>query len=421
MKIVGLDVQNVLRLTALKLEFDPANNLVVIGGNNAQGKTSVLNSIMAALGGTKEHMPEMVHHGAKRGKVVVDLGDFTVTRTFTRDGGGTLTVTAADGKTVTSPQNMLNGLLSSMSFDPLAFMSAKPAEQANTLRTLAGLDFTSYDKEYDAAFAERTDVNRDVRRLEAQLAGMRFHADAPTSEVGVADLTAQLEAEHAKQRAYDNAERSYTAACTRVIEADGLVADLRKRLEQAQSDAMAAHKAKEAAEKAFNALTQCNPVPIQEQIASAESTNQKVRDNAARTRVESELKATRKTADALTAKLDGIRDAKEKAIRDAKFPVEGIGFSDDGVTLNGLPVKQASGAEALRLSVAVGAALNPKLRTMLVRDGSLLDDSNLALLAQLAAGHDFQIFMERVGKRDQMAIIIEDGTVLDADADTKEA
>ena len=52
MKINKLEIENVKRIKAVRLK--PAQNgLTVIGGNNNQGKTSVLDSIAWALGGEK--------------------------------------------------------------------------------------------------------------------------------------------------------------------------------------------------------------------------------------------------------------------------------------------------------------------------------------------------------------------------------
>ena len=49
-KINKLEIENVKRIKAVKLE-PTANGLTVIGGRNNQGKTSVLDSIAWALGG----------------------------------------------------------------------------------------------------------------------------------------------------------------------------------------------------------------------------------------------------------------------------------------------------------------------------------------------------------------------------------
>ena len=51
-KISRLEVENVKRIKAVTVE-PSAQGLTVIGGNNNQGKTSVLDSIAWALGGNK--------------------------------------------------------------------------------------------------------------------------------------------------------------------------------------------------------------------------------------------------------------------------------------------------------------------------------------------------------------------------------
>ena len=49
-RITGLEIENVKRVAAVHLE--PAETgLTTIGGDNRQGKTSVLDAIMSALGG----------------------------------------------------------------------------------------------------------------------------------------------------------------------------------------------------------------------------------------------------------------------------------------------------------------------------------------------------------------------------------
>lgn len=47
-----LEIENVKRIKAVKVEPSPTG-LTVIGGNNNQGKTSVLDSIAWALGGNR--------------------------------------------------------------------------------------------------------------------------------------------------------------------------------------------------------------------------------------------------------------------------------------------------------------------------------------------------------------------------------
>jgi hypothetical protein len=76
-----------------------------------------------------------------------------------------------------------------------------------------------------------------------------------------------------------------------------------------------------------------------------------------------------------------------------------------------VPLVQASAAQKLRVSVALGLAMNPRLKVLLVRDASLLDATSLALVAQMAADADAQVWLERVGDGDPTAVVIADGQV----------
>lgn len=114
-KIIKLTAENVKRLSVV--EISPEGNVVTIGGRNGQGKTSVLDSIEYALGGNpSDTMP--VRSGEESAKVVVDLGDIVVKRTFTAAGGTSLTVTNADGVKQASPQAILDKLTGRLTFDP---------------------------------------------------------------------------------------------------------------------------------------------------------------------------------------------------------------------------------------------------------------------------------------------------------------
>ena len=118
----------------------------------------------------------------------------------------------------------------------------------------------------------------------------------------------------------------------------------------------------------------------------------------------------------LEAEITAIDQAKAETLADANLPVKGLAFTENSVTFDGLPLEQASQAQQLRISVAIASALNPKLRAMLVRDGSLLDAESLALLKAEATTADLQLWLEQVGK-DGEGIVIEDGMVEGAEAE----
>ena len=66
-KITSLELENVKRIKAVKLEPSP-NGLTIIGEKNNQGKTSVLDAIAWALGGDKYRPTATAGTTAKAGK-----------------------------------------------------------------------------------------------------------------------------------------------------------------------------------------------------------------------------------------------------------------------------------------------------------------------------------------------------------------
>ena len=418
LRIVKLEAANVKRLVAV--EIKPDGSLVVVGGKNGAGKTSVLDSIAYALGGREALCEEPLRKGAKRGHVSVDLGEFRVKRTFTPEGGGSLTVESKEGAVFRSPQAMLDRLMGRLSFDPLAFARMEPKAQRETLRALVGLDFSALDAARAQKFAERTDANREVKQLEARLAAMPVHGDAPAEPVSVTALMGELAEAEKAHRGVDaleqgarDAERASEDASRAVTRLDAQIADLKRQRDQQAERAVAeAASASDLRERAKSYRESApDPAPIRQRIAEAEGVNAKVRANADRARLARDLADVRSHADTLSEAIETLDADKAAQLASAKFPVDGLAFDEAGVRLGGVPFSQASAAEQLRVSVAMGLAMNPKLRVLLIRDGSLLDDDSLALVAQMAAAADAQVWMERVGNGAECSVVIEDGHV----------
>jgi len=152
-------------------------------------------------------------------------------------------------------------------------------------------------------------------------------------------------------------------------------------------------------------------VQADQRLRSADDTNKMARENEEYSQKAARLDRWEAETRKLSDEIARIDDAKREALAEADFPIDGLGFCEDGVTLAGVPLEQASQAELLRVSVAMGLALNPTLRVLLIRDGSLLDDDSMRLIAEMAAKADAQVWLERVGEGDKSAIIIEDGQI----------
>lgn len=410
-RITELRAENIKRIKAV--EIHPRGNVVEISGKNRAGKSSVLDSIAMALGGKAALGDKPLRNGASKGKIVLTLDNgLIVTRTITED-GGSLTVTSAEGAKFPSPQAMLDRLVGDLSFDPLAFAEMTPAEQRETLKRLVGVDTSDLDAARSQTYEERTVVNRTAGQQKSRLATMAYHADAPEAEVSVADLMQQLTAAEETGHVYRDAKTSFDTAVGEEKRCAAEVDRLQRALFAARQKLLDATAAAEACDSAAAAARGklVDAAPIKEAIENSEAINRKVRANADRSKLIGELRESEEQAERLSKRIESIDAEKVDLLASAKFPVAGLSFDESGVLFNGVPFSQASSAEQIEISVAMGMAMNPTLRVILVRNASLMDADMLAVLTGKIEAADYQVWLERVDSTGTVGIVIEDGTV----------
>jgi hypothetical protein len=403
----------VKRLKAVRLR--PDKTLVRIEGRNAAGKTSVLDAIAAALGGGKQQPDLPVRKGAKKAKVVLDLGGLKVERRWTAGGGSVLEVSEKNGPKLASPQKILDKLVGDCTFDPLEFVRMKPGDQAAVLKRLAGLDWTTLDEKREQLFAQRTEAKR-----EAKQAAHRVGTPPPKPEsmmpVDLAAVAEQQRTALEHNQAVEEAHRDASDMEQLALGADKDVRELKDRLAKAEATL---ESAKAEASKTRAAADRMKPIELTD--ARAELEAGKAHNDAIvaykgyKERSALAEEASTK-AEELNGRIERIDEEKAESLAAAKFPLKGLGIDIDGVTLDGIPFSQASSAAQLRTGVAIGLAGKPQCRVILIRDGSLLDESNLQALHDIATEHDAQVFLERVAdSASPSAVFIEDGEVAEAE------
>jgi DNA repair ATPase RecN len=423
MRVIEFIADNFKRLRAVRIIL--GDGVTPIVGPNGAGKTSVLDALAAALGGAAVSPEVPIRRGAERAEVVVDLGDIKVRRRWTH-GGSTLEVVSSEGVKLSSPQAVLDKLVGRLSFDPLEFSRQKPSEQAETLAKVAGVDLAKYQVDRKRLYDERTHYNRQAKDARAALERTP-PMKAPDAEVSIAELVKELEQAEGVNREkvrlgeVHNAAVSYEAAAKLAAEraaseVDRLTAELQKaRTKYEEATAAFAEKTKRTDEtqSARDAATTVDTAPIRERLASAEQSNRLVRAKRERDKAVYDATMLERKADFLTTQIERADADLQTAVATANLPVPGLTLQPEGVRLNGIPFGQCSGAEKLRVSVALGIALNPTLRLMLIRDGSLLDSSSMKLLADMADKANAQVLIERVEATGEVGVRIEDGEVVE--------
>ena len=164
MKINRLEIENVKRIKAVRIE-PTANGLTVIGGKNAQGKTSVLDAIAWALGGNKFRpsdpqrdesvIPPNIHIVMSNGLIVERKGknsDLKVTDPAGGKGG----------------QQLLDSFVEELALDLPKFMQASGKDKARTLLHIIGVEdqLSELEKKEKELYSERRFVGQTADQKE---------------------------------------------------------------------------------------------------------------------------------------------------------------------------------------------------------------------------------------------------------------
>lgn len=413
LRIVELRVRNVKRIRAAHIV--PDGSMIQITGANGQGKTTILDSIMFAFAGEGSIPEGALRRGADSGEIEVDVGEFKVKRTFTDGKKSVIKVTRPDGAPIAGPQTFLSGLVGNVAFDPLAFSRMDPKAQAAVLRRVLGLDaaFLELDQKMAAAVEARRDVGSRLRGAESELAQLPTPATRPEQPVDLAALVQQVQEAQAAN-ANNKTDREWlTAARGSLQKWDDKIAELERSLAAArESRGTVAARIDEQVDR-IEALVDVDLVPMQTRMRDAQAINARVEVAKRRAALVEKVSGLRNEHDQRDQDVKAIQESKTALVEGSKMPVEDLAFGPDGVTFRGIAFDQCSSAEQLKVSVAVGLAQNPRLRIMLVRDGSLLDTASLAALEEMAEAADAQVWVERVDESGEVGVVIEDGAVVE--------
>lgn len=441
-RIVRLAASNIKRLKAVDITPKPGAPVVILAGNNGEGKTSVLDAMMWALGGAITVAKDPIRHGQTKATTEVDLGGVIARRTITNR-GQSLELKRADGKDIEQPQTFLDNLLGRLTFDPLDFSRMAPGKRLQTLLSLVPLsiDLDQIADQRKVLFDKRHDLKALHRDRIGQLREPEPDADLPTELIDVSALVEEknvLESQktenqrirsaanvalHLKEK-YDQelGELTVTELAMRKRHGEEL-AELERR-HHVESSAMTATLAEkrelvvgqtrlaEDSEKEVLALVDPDTSTIDAEISAASEINRKIESGQRWREAAVKIKGLEKEIDTYSEQIEAIDHQKEEALAAAKFPVDGLSFADGDVMFNGVLFDQLSSSEQLRVSLAMAMAMNPRLRVIRITDGSLLDETSLGIVRDMAAEHGYQVWLEVVGPRADATVVIEDGEVV---------
>jgi hypothetical protein len=391
MKVLSLKINGFRGIEAA--ELTPDGKSVTVSGRNGAGKSSVLDAIVFAL--TGQAAPPVVHAGAEKAEVEVDVGEYVVRRTASAAGKDRLVVTTRDGSIKGTPQTFLNSLVrDGLAFDPLRFEAMKPAEQVAALMKGLGIDVAAKDRERAQLYLDRTETGRQKKAADGAVATL-----ATPEVIGAPDSIDMFEIQANVTRLREQA-RKRGAITIKHQSVQATIARLRKELDEAEQLAAA-----------LLVDVTANPDVTQE-LAQAEAQLsdlgriatlvERKKQLAAKRREAAELDAAYQDA---TAAIDQIDEEKRAAIAGANLGIDGLDVTDDGIVLSGLPLRSVNRARRVRVGLRIAARLTPGLRIVLVDEGSALDSESMADLVAAAHELGLQLWVARV--QDKAALAFE--------------
>lgn len=402
MKINRLEIENVKRIKAVKIE-PRENGLTLIGGNNNQGKTSVLDSIAWALGGerfkpsqaTREGsvIPPNLHIVMNNGLVVERKGK-----------NSALKVTDPNGNK--GGQQLLNEFVEQLALDLPKFMESSGKEKAQTLLQIIGVgdQFVELEKEEKELYQERLYIGRTADQKEKFAKEQPYFPEAPKDLISPSDLIRQqqeiLTRNGENQRKRENLHK---------LEQDY------QKINDTLSELLAKQKKIEEdlriARLSATDLQDESTAELEESISNIEEINRKVRANLDKEKAEDDAKGYRSQYNELTEKINDLRSKKNSLLDSAELPLPELSVADGELIYKGQKWDNMSGSERLKVSTAIVRKLNPDCGFVLLDKLEQMDMKTLQKFGLWLESEGLQAIATRVSTGDECSIIIEDGYV----------
>lgn len=418
-KITSFEAENVKRIKAV--QFTPSEDgLTIIGGKNANGKTSVLDSIVYALGGEKYRPKNFNRDGsAVPGKIKIELSNGLIVERSGKN--ATLKVTDPTGHK--AGQKLLNEFIEPLALNLPKFLNASDKEKGETLLQIIGVgeELAELDKQGNLIYGERTLVGRDADKKSKLAEALEYYPDAPEELVSASELIKQQQEilakngrnEEFRQKAID-LEKKEALAWEKVTLAQAELEKAQARLEELKKEFNEVSEAKEAAFFDASKLEDESTAEIEENIANIEEINRRVRANLTKANALDEAEQLRNEYENLTDDLNEVRNKRKALLDSADLPLEGLSVNEGALVYKGQQWSDMSGAEQLIVATAIVRKLNPECGFVLMDKLEQMDTDTLTEFGSWLEAEGLQVIATRVSTGEECSIIIEDGTVAES-------
>ena len=410
-KINQLEIENVKRIKAVAIS-PSENGLTVIGGNNNQGKTSVLDTICWALGGERYRPGNAVREGSTiPPRIKLTLSNGLIVERSGKNSA--LKVTDPSGRK--SGQQLLNEFVEELALNLPKFMQATAREKANTLLQIIGVgdQLARLELEETSLYNRRHAIGQERDRKAKYAEALPVYSGVPEEPLSISELIRQQqdilsrngENQRKRQRA-DQIREAYNRQIGLVNALKDQLMEAKRKMNELENDLTTANK------DAMDLVDESTE-EIENSIAEYETINRKVQANNDREKAEQDAQAYREQYDRLTDQIEQIRKSKYDLLHSKPLPLPELSVEDGELTYQGRKWDCMSGSDQLRVATAIVRALNPRCGFVLLDKLEQMDLNTLNEFGAWLVQEGLQGIATRVSTGSECSIIIEDGYVTD--------
>ncbi|WP_155974197.1 AAA family ATPase [Streptococcus ruminantium] len=402
-----LEIENVKRIKAVKIE-PSATGLTIVGGNNNQGKTSVLDAIAWALGGNKYKPSQAQREGSQVPptlKIVMSNGLIVERK------GKNASLKVIDPNGQKGGQQLLDSFVEELAINLPKFMESTPKEKAETLLQIIGVgdQLAELELKEKEIYNNRHAIGVIADQKEKFAKEQEYYPDAPKELISIAELIQQQQAILAKNG--ENARKRQNVATIKMQyeNAESAVDRLKQELAKAIDERDKFKQDLAIAEKDAMELHDESTTEIEANIQQIDDINRKVRANLDKDKAEEDAKAIREQYNALTTEIEDVRKQKRDLLTNADLPLEGLSVDDGELLYLGQRWDNMSGSQQLQVATAIVRKLKPECGFVLIDKLEQMDQVTLKEFGEWLKREGLQAIATRVSTGDECSIIIEDG------------